>query len=112
MRAYFASLPPETRRQLKKIRKAIRSAAPDATEGISYGIPTFKLDGRVLVYCAGWKNHTSIYPLTHAMIRKHGEELEKYETAKGTVRFPLSDPIPSGFVKRLVKTRVAELRKR
>ena len=110
VRAYFAALPPATRRELKKIRDTIRAAAPDATEGISYGIPTFKLDGRVLIYCAGWKNHTSIYPLTPAIRRAHGAELEKYETAKGTVRFPLSDPIPSAFVKRLVKTRVAEMR--
>ena len=110
VRAYFASLSPDARRELKKIRDVIRAAAPDATESISYGIPTFKLDGRVLIYCAGWKNHTSVYPLTPAIMRDHGAELEKYETSKGTVRFPLSEPVPIAFVKRLVKTRLAELR--
>ena len=110
VRAYFASLSPDARRELKKIRDVIRVAAPDATEGISYGIPTFKLDGRVLIYCAGWKNHTSVYPLTPAIMRDHGAELEKYETSKGTVRFPLSEPVPIAFVKRLVKTRLAEMR--
>jgi len=110
VRAYLASLPPDARRELKKIRDVIRAAAPDATESISYGIPTFKLDGRVLIYCAGWKNHTSVYPLTPAIMRVHGAELEKYETSKGTVRFPLSKPVPIAFVKRLVKTRMAEMR--
>lgn len=112
VRSYFAALPPDARRELKKIRDVIRAAAPDATEGISYGIPTFKLDGRVLIYCAGWKNHTSLYPLTPAIMRDHSAELEKYETSKGTVRFPLSKPVPIAFVKRLVKTRLAELRSR
>ena len=108
--AYFAALPPATRRELKKIRDAIRSVAPDATESITYGIPTWKIDGQRLIYCAGWKNHTSIYPLTPAIMRAHKDELAKYETSKGTVRFPLSEPTPVAFVKRLVKTRLAEIR--
>lgn len=110
VRAYYAALPPDTRRELKKIRQAILSVAPDAAEVIAYSIIGFKVDGRIMIYCAGWKNHTSIYPLTATMVKAHGTELKKYKTSKGTVQFPLSEPVPVGFVKRLVKTRLAEMR--
>lgn len=112
LRAYFAALPPVTRRELKKIRAAILSVAPDATDVIAYSIPGFRLDGRILIYYAAWKNHTSIYPLSAGMRRAHAAELKKYKTSKGTVQFPLTEPIPSAFIKRLVKTRLAEHRNR
>lgn len=106
---YLAQVPEEARAALEKLRKTIGAAVPKATEGISYGIPTFKLHGRALVWYAAFKNHCSFFPLSSAMREAHGKDLEGYDiTSKGTLRFSANKPLPAALVRKLVKTRIAE----
>ena len=105
---YLARVPEEARGALEKLRETIRAAVPEATEVISYGIPTFKLHGRSLVWYAAFKKHCSFFPLSSAMREAHGKELERYDSSKGTLRFPPNKPLPATLVRKLVKIRIAE----
>ena len=110
--AYLASIPPDARATLEKMRRQIRSVACEADEGFSYGIPAFKLAGRPLVGFAAFKRHCAFYPMSPAVLRAHAADLEGYETAKGTIRFPVDKPLPGALVKKLVKARIAEMQQR
>ena len=107
---YLAGFPPETRAVLEELRALVRETAPEATEGISYAIPTFFVDGHYLVYFAGWKKHVALYPLTPAVEKALGEELAPYRKGKGTLQFPLSKPLPTDLVRRIVEIRRGERR--
>ena len=104
---YLAALSRDKRAALERLRKAIRSAAPKAEECISYRIPAFRLDGRMLVAFGAAANHCAFYPGAHP-VQAHEDELEAYETSKGTIRFPADSPLPAALVRKLVKTRIAE----
>jgi uncharacterized protein YdhG (YjbR/CyaY superfamily) len=106
--AYLAALPKDSRSALKKLRKMIKAAAPEAIEGISYGMPAFKHKGP-LVYYAAFKDHCSFFPASMAVMRRFATELKRYDnTSKGTIRFHPDNPLPASLVTKLVKARVAE----
>src|SRR6478609_1466663 len=92
---YLATLPKETRATLQSVRAAIRAAVPEAEEGISYQIPCLRLEGSPVIYFAGWKEHYSLYPATKQVVASFARELANYELRKGTIRFPLTEPVPA-----------------
>jgi uncharacterized protein YdhG (YjbR/CyaY superfamily) len=104
---YIASFPPEVRPTLEAVRQTIRRAAPGADETISYGIPTFTLDGRYIAYFAGWKRHISLYPIPD-VDEDMDRELAPYRAGKGSLRFPLVEPIPHRLIERVVALLVSQ----
>lgn len=104
---YIRSSPAEVREALEKMRAAVREAAPGAEEAIRYGMPSFRLHGRNLVHFAAFQHHIGFYPIPSG-IEAFKKELSLYKQGKGSVRFPLSQPLPYDLVKKIVRFRVAE----
>ncbi|MEX2006796.1 MAG: DUF1801 domain-containing protein [Candidatus Saccharimonadales bacterium] len=105
---YIAAYPPATAKLLNEIRQIIRSAAPEGTEKISYGIPAYSLNRR-LIYFGAFKNHISLFPASSTAIEAFKKDLAGYQTSRGTVRLPLDQPLPTKLIRRIVEFRVKEL---
>ena len=104
---YIADFPRETQKVLQEVRALIRASAPDATETISYAIPTFDFNGHHLVHFAGYEKHVGFYP-TGSGVEAFKQELKPYKSGKGSVQFPLGQPLPTDLIRRIVELRVAE----
>ena len=108
---YLAELPEDARRVLQGIREAIKDAAPDATEAISYRIPLYRLRGKHLVGFGASKNHLSLFTTDSAVLRKYERELSRFDLTgtKTTIRFSVERPLPKALVRKIVRARVSEL---
>ncbi len=105
---YIAEFPPDVQAVLEELRALIHGLAPDAVETISYAIPTFDLGGKHLVHFAGYEKHVGLYPAPSGM-EAFKEDLKPYKTGKGSVQFPLDQPLPTGLIKRIVEFRLTEV---
>ena len=108
--AYIAARPPKHRKALRQLRAAIKEVSPAIRERISYGVPTFTLDDKYLLYIAAFKEHVSLYPATSGMKAKYGKAIAKYRHGAGTMRFSLDERLPLTLVKQLAKVRIQERR--
>jgi uncharacterized protein YdhG (YjbR/CyaY superfamily) len=105
---YLAGVPEPARSTLDKIRSTIRSAVPsEATEAISYGIPTIKYKGSLVAFAA-FSKHCSLFPMSYAVMATLKDQLKRFEVSKGTIRFPVDKPLPATLLKKVVKARIAE----
>ena len=104
---YIVRYPPAAQKALKKVRQTIKRAAPRAQETISYDMPTFKLNGRGIVSFGAYKNHIGLYAAPFG-VSAFKKDLARYGSGKGTLRFPLDEPMPAGLITRLVKYRIKE----
>lgn len=105
---YLEDFSGDTRERLDRVRALISGLVPEATETISYGIPTFDLNGKHLVHFAGYAKHIGLYPTPSGMVA-FAEELSPYQHGKGSARFPLTEPLPEELIERIVEFRVGEL---
>ncbi|MEX2144586.1 MAG: DUF1801 domain-containing protein [Anaerolineales bacterium] len=110
--AFLAKAPADKRQALESLRKTIRDAAPDATEGIGYDIPMFKYQGHLLVSIGFAKNHCFFYVQSPAVMKSHAADFKGYDTAKGTIHFTPDKPLPAALVRKLVKARIKETEQR
>jgi len=105
---YIEAQPEGVRKTLQRVRGIIRKAVPGAEEGISYQIPAYKIPGGTVIFFAGWKQHFSLYPIGEAMGQAFKDELARYKLSKGTLRFPLSEPVPVKLIERIARFRANE----
>jgi uncharacterized protein YdhG (YjbR/CyaY superfamily) len=106
---YIAAQPEATRPILERVRAIIRKTLPGAEETISYQIPTYKLHGTYVVYLSGARRHFALYPTTEALTEALGDRLTPHLHGKGTMRFPLTEPVPTSLIRRIVKLRAGEV---
>ena len=106
---YLASQPKAVRAALDRVRSTIRKAIPRAEEVISYQIPMYKLQGRPVLYFAGWKRHYSLYPAGANVLTAFKDDLAPYEVSRGTIRFPLSEPVPVRLIAAIAKLRAKQI---
>jgi len=105
---YLAGVPEPARSTLNRVRAAIRSVVPpEATEGISYRMPTVRYKGALVAYAA-FSDHCSLFPMSVSVIEAFKDELKEFRTSKGTLRFPVDKPLPTALVKKLVRARIAQ----
>jgi len=109
---YMASQPEAAQALLQLVRSTIRNAVPGAEEVISYQIPGYKMHGGPVLYFAGWKQHYSLYPATDRLVAAFTDDLAPYKVNKGTIRFPLSKPVPVKLIERIAKFRAKEVAER
>jgi uncharacterized protein YdhG (YjbR/CyaY superfamily) len=109
VKEYIASKPADVRVVLERVRRAIRKAVPVAEEGLSYQMPVYKLNGLAVLYFAGWKAHYSLYPASDALVAAFARELAPYKRSKGTIRLPLSQPVPVNLIERIARFRATQL---
>jgi uncharacterized protein YdhG (YjbR/CyaY superfamily) len=109
---YIAAQPEPAQRVLTRVRAAIRKALPGAEEVISYGIPAYRLHGRVVIYFAGWQRHYAVYPATARVAAAFERQLSGYERGKGTIRFPPSGRVPVALIAGIAKVRAQEVAER
>lgn len=107
--AYLDTLSREHRVAVEKLINIVKAAAPQLEEGLSYSVPNYKLNGKPVIGIAAAKTHTGLYVMSKAVIKAFSAELKVYDTAKGSIRFPLDAKLPAALIKRIVKARVAEV---
>jgi uncharacterized protein YdhG (YjbR/CyaY superfamily) len=107
---YLVDQPKDVRATLERVRRSVLAVVPNATEKIGYGMPGFYVDGRPLVYYAAFKEHCSLFPASGSVIQRFSDDLKGYGVAKGTIRFPIGEPLPAPLVKKIVKAKLEELR--
>ena len=107
---YIATFPEDVQAILARVRDTVRKAVPEAVESISYQIPAYKLSGAPVLYFAGWKRHYSLYPASDQLVEALKDELAPFKVEKGTIRFPLSQPVPVKLIERIAKLRAEEVR--